>query len=730
MCGIGGIVRITPPGEPFEPIPEAWADALDTHIAWRGPDGAGRFRDKVERTDGSIVEVVLVHRRLSIIDHEGGAQPMVWRGPGGPAGGPARRAGSLVTTGRVEDPARRAGPPAGDNLIALVFNGCIYNHRELRAELEADGALFTTDHSDTEVILAHHVASRGSSVDDLPPIPLGWLVDTPPQAMHAALLWDRALDYIAGSRDAFGEKPLYKWSDGRRVAAAASTVPAIDSIRRAVGAAPAIDRATLVAWLALGSHAHSPRGVLATSRDEVSIIAPPDLPFKRGWSIRGALEWVWLFPVMLIAIAMTVVFVPALVVVLLVRSWAKGTLSRTADATNGPTRRTRRVDELHQLLSTSIANRLDADVPIGCFLSGGIDSSLIAYYANQARPGITTLCMRMPDERYDESEHAQRVADILGTNHITVDCAQDPAGDLVHIIETLGLPFGDSSILPTYWLCKAARQHIKVALSGDGGDELFMGYERHRVAGLLRWAMLPAMFYHPRLDETDPTSRSSKKARFLRAARGRGYADLVSIFDSTDLRRLIRGKRKGTGAMDQVYGRAAARRWDLAHYLPDDLLRKTDTASMLCGLEVRAPFLDSAVANFALSLPPRVHLARRETKHLLRELARRHFPPEVTHRPKQGFAIPIGQWFRTDRGGMRTLLRERLAGPEPFGIAHQALDFNMDYVHQMLDEDDEAGRGGGAAPSGTRGRDHSQRLYMLLVLAIWGQAEARLVRRE
>jgi asparagine synthase (glutamine-hydrolysing) len=625
MCGIGGILRVTKPGEAYEPIPESWLDALDAGIAWRGPDGAGRFRDRVTKPDGTIVEVALVHRRLSIIDHEGGAQPMVSeRGP------------------------------EGEGLVAVVFNGCIYNHRESREELEELGHRFASDHSDTEV-LVHTWRQR----DDLI---VGFL-----EGMFAAVIWDRNAAELIWLRDRFGEKPLYSARLDRpgSVTVAFASAPG----QLAPQAPPRLNASGLVEWLRFGF------GDPATPLEGVESDPPTPIP---RWRSRGA-----------------------------------EALRRRL------TGRARAENEIDEALRRSVGQRLDADVPIGCFLSGGVDSSLVSLHAARARPGITTLCVRMPDAAIDESVHAERVARIIGSDHHTIDVAPNPAGDLVRIIETLGLPFGDSSILPTYWLCKAARAHVKVALAGDGGDELFWGYERYAAAAWLgvtsRLALRPSLVRL--LTRRSEPSRREKWRRLSEAARGDGYLDLVSIFPRRELRRLVgrrAARRFGEGSDGRPRGARSARDWDMSNYLPGDLMRKVDTASMLCGLEVRCPMLDSTVVELANRCPKPALRNPSNRKTLLRDLARRHFPADLIDRPKQGFAIPVGEWFRSDFGGMRTLLMDLVgshaeANRPAFGRVHDVLDIDMRYVDRMIrDHTDQR-------------RDHSQRLFMLCSLAIWAR---------
>ncbi|MHC4142683.1 MAG: asparagine synthetase B family protein, partial [Planctomycetota bacterium] len=356
-----------------------------------------------------------------------------------------------------------------------------------------------------------------------------------------------------------------------------------------------------------------------------------------------------------------------------------------------------------------------------CFLSGGVDSSLVACFARKLKPDLRTFCVRMPDPRYDESVHAERVAKHLHTDHTTLDAQPDPARDLVRLINGLGQPFGDSSILPTYWVSKAAREHVKVALSGDGGDELFVGYERYMAADLLAryWQVLQKI---PRwlLRRTHPRSRLHKLGRLGEMARdfdNLGVLATESIFTNEQIADLLDEpppsplppppeSERGAGPGDRYGAMSALRRADLRTYLPDDLLCKVDAASMAVALEVRCPFLDRDLAEALVAAPIGSLIPGRKRKGLLRRIARAHLPAAVVERPKMGFAVPIGHWFRTDFGGLRGLLLDHLHSGEPFGpIRLQPLA-----VHRLLDEH-MSGR-----------RDHGQRLFGLLTLSIWARS--------
>jgi asparagine synthase (glutamine-hydrolysing) len=701
MCGIGGILRVSPPGEAApalarpaqESIPEAWLDVLDEAIRHRGPDGHGRFRDRALRADGSVVEVALVHRRLSILDHAGGAQPMVAGvarvsdavapDPSAPTSAPWPA--PMLFHGRPGDPVvyrsvvgeagpRGSGGCAPGDLVAVVFNGCIYNHRELRADLRAAGHEFVTDHSDTEV-LVHGWREWG---EDLP---------ARLEGMFSFVVWDRATARLFAARDPAGEKPLYE-SDLDGLYSFASVPAALARLLScgagvpgaARGGRPAVSMRGLREWLRFGATCWSPFDGIDEVEGRVRAIY--DRHDRGDGAMVNGMRRGWY------------------------DTWPRRGEGRL-DA-----------DRVEALLSEAVRSRLEADVPLGCFLSGGTDSSLIALmlrrYAGRAR----TFCVRMPDERFDESEIARRVAALLGADHTTLDCAARPAEDLVALIHQLGLPFGDSSLLPAHWVSRAARSVTTVALSGDGGDELFGGYERH-VANrwLRRWRLLLRALPPTAGRGAHPRSALAKAARLAGAAR-RGYAELLAVFQADDLARLLPGPEPAPTLPGPC---PDPLRFDFEWYLPFDLLRKTDTASMAVALEVRAPMLARPLVRAALAAPlddlmPRGRGGGR--KGLLRQVARRHLPAEIVDRPKMGFAIPIGEWFRTDYGGLRTLLYDRLTAREPFGPDSLGINSAIDpgFVRRMLREHDQAGS---RSPWPWKGRDHSQRLYVLLVLSIW-----------
>ncbi len=654
VCGIAGIVRVReavagpsaararaendsvtgsaaamkPTSVDADPvaIPEGWLDALASGIAHRGPDGTGRYRDRARRADGRIVEVGLVHARMTILDAEGGRQPMVRRDRGGET--------------------------------AIVFNGCVYNHRELRRELAASGERFETDHSDTEAMLRAYAvwgsnASRWASRLD---------------GMFAAAVWDRARARLVLARDRAGEKPLYAATFAGGVFAFASTVPALLALRRLVEPATPIefDPALVIEWLALGAADRPPiRGLTQVPPACVAIgpgSAPGEFSTQPYWSPPP-----------------------------------RAPAGRPHPLTP---------DTIDRLLEESVRARLDADVPLGCFLSGGIDSPLVAAHAKRLAGRLHTFTVRMPDAAYDEAPVARQIARRLGSTHDTLDCDAKPAEDLVRLIEQLGLPLGDSSLLPTHWVSRAAGRHVKVALTGDGGDELFGGYERYRAAPILARAR-PALRLVPSWPgrSAQPKSLLSKLSRLGDAARGWGYADLLAIFGSRDLPRLL--GVSGPLPPPVADPRDDAPRADFTTYLPADLLRKVDTASMAVPIEVRAPLLATTILDAALSAPLAELMPRGRRKGLLRHLAARYLPIDVINRPKSGFAIPISGWLRTDFGSLRTLMRDLLAALDAFAPIDRAVPIDPRAVTRMMDEHD------------CGSRDHGQRLYAITAVAAW-----------
>ncbi len=430
---------------------------------------------------------------MSVIDHACGAQPMVSLSQtenSEPA--PVTGEGPLFFRGDPHAAIAYSRVPTNDGLVAVVFNGCIYNHRELRRELEARGSRFVTDHSDTEVLL-HGWRAWGKGM-------FGRL-----DGMFACAIWDRRNGSLVLARDSFGEKPLYCVRENAQNAA--TTVVFSQALLPG-----------LVSSADVWATVRPPRGSRHARGSSSDGIRP------RHWTISESVTW-----------ACARCSQNPL-------SIGSGPTGAPGDAYVGlwgdvwsPRREPLSANDVDAALAAAVSGRLEADVPLGCFLSGGIDSALVCHYARSVRPDIKAFTVRMPHPDYDESEAASLTARHLGIRHEILDCDARPSEDLVQIITELGLPFGDSSLLPSMWVSRAARQHVKVALSGDGGDELFLGYDRYRALKVLgRLSRIPKGVLDGAASVvgsgSNPKSNRSRFARLLNAAAGDGYKELTAIF--------------------------------------------------------------------------------------------------------------------------------------------------------------------------------------------------------
>ncbi len=626
MCGLAGILRFDD-----QPIPPERLKKVLAHLRHRGPDGEGATM---------LGRCTLLHTRLSILDLLGGEQPM-------------------------------HVPEHGQHgQLSLVFNGEIYNHRDLRAHLVNLGHRFVSDHCDTEVLL-HGYREWG---DELPKRLHG---------MFAFAIWDDGRKRLFLCRDRCGKKPLYvRWysSLGGRELMFASLAATL------VVGAPS-DAPVTVDTTALGGYLQ-----LGYTMERSLLSGVTEVPAAHWLAIneQGKEQSD--------------------------RYWRPPPISRTSTRLGA-------VDATLEVLTEAVNTRLEADVPLGCFLSGGIDSSLIAALAQKrfvatGRGRLRTFNVAMPDLDYDESEKAQRVAKHLNTEHQTLrvdaggQAGGDVMGDLRRLMAVMGEPTADSSLLPTYWLSKATREHVKVALSGDGGDELFGGYDRYRALALLsrhRWWLncVPLQWcVRPK-----PHKSRSIRNRLLRLVHAAGvrhpagqYQRVISIFNPEMLTQLCPSVAQSQGEslpgwLEEHDAVHAAMRWDLTHYLPYDLLRKVDRASMAVALEVRCPMLDTSVCDLAGHLPAHVLMPSGRPKGLLREVATGFLPASIVQQNKRGFALPIGRWFGTS---MQKALRETVLE----GRLH-SLQFDRQGLESLID-------------AHTLGKaDHTHRLFALLMLALW-----------
>jgi len=590
MCGLTGY--LVPPGD-GEDAMLARVGAMAGAISHRGPDSRGHWADPA-------AGIALGHLRLAIVDlTDAGAQPMV------------------SSSGRY----------------VLVYNGEIYNHEDIRADLAAAGhAPDWRGHSDTEVLLAGIEA---------------WgLESTLNRAigMFAVALWDRETRRLTLARDRMGEKPLYYGWQGQGRARAFL----FGSELKALVAHPAfegeVERNVLPELLRHG-HVGEDRSIyhgIAKVRPGEIVEVSLDAPEPANWPYWSGAE--------------------------------VATRDRAAFASPEAA-----VDALEVLLLDAVGRQMMSDVPLGAFLSGGIDSStVVALMQRLSDRPVHTFSIGFHEERYNEAEHARAVAAHLGTRH--TDLYVDEA-TLLGVVPKLATmydePQADSSQIPTYLVAKLAREHVTVALSGDGGDELFAGYDRYRqgadlMRGLgrlpqpLRQAMagavraVPTGVWDAVLDPLRPT-RQGKEHNGQRLHR---LADYLRSRDTDDLhRKLVSRWRFPEAAVpgalppstlldDLAPARGALgdlermMQLDMLTYMPDDILAKVDRATMAVSLESRAPFLDHRVVEFAWGLPAELKHRDGLSKWVLRQVLYRHVPASLIDRPKMGFEVPIGLWLR------------------------------------------------------------------------------------
>jgi asparagine synthase (glutamine-hydrolysing) len=613
MCGICGIV------ESDGTVDVAALRRMVQALSHRGPDDDGTH------VDGNAG---LGFRRLSIIDLAGGHQPL------------SNEDGSLW----------------------LVFNGEIYNYRELRRELEIAGHRFRTD-TDTEVIV-HLYEDHG-------PAALNRL-----NGMFAIALWDTRDRSLFLARDRFGKKPLYYARSGDRFlfGSEPKALLAHPSFRRE------LDHEALAAYLAL-EYVPSPQSIFKGMQ---KLPAGHWLRLRDGDAVVR--RW-WTFP------------------------RPVDEHDATPDELAG---------ELRTRIVAAVERRLVADVPLGAFLSGGIDSSTVVASMAELMPAerIETFSVAFQEPSFDESTHARRVAAAFGTtHHEALFTPADLLGVLPSLYAHLDEPFADASVLPTYMLSRFTRERVTVALGGDGADELLAGYptfQAERVARLLRVPRLVNRGVLRPLVDLLPVSDANFSRDFVVKQFVRGLAEpplrrhlvWLGSFDAAEQQSLLVAPtadpfgealraRDGDGSwvdsLIELY---------VGTYLEDDILVKADRASMAASLEVRCPFLDVELVEFLARVPAHLKLHRLTTKAILKDVARGWLPPGIADRRKKGFGIPLARWLKTD---LRELLLAELATDR---LVRQGL-FRPAPVEALVREH-LSGR-----------RDNRKQLWTLLAFQLW-----------
>jgi asparagine synthase (glutamine-hydrolysing) len=619
MCGIAGFVDGPSVTSPLAPEPsQRLLRQMCEVIRHRGPNDEG-----VWVSDG----VALGMRRLSIIDISTGHQPIFNE----------------------------------DRTVWTVFNGEIYNFRELRADLIARGHRFYTA-TDTEVIVHAYEEWGTDAIARF-------------RGMFGLAIWDDRSQTLLLARDRMGIKPLYYCEAAGRLYFGSE----IKSLLCAPDVPRHIDLEALDHFL---SFLYTPRdGSIFQGIHKL----PPGhvLTWQAG---RMNVRPYWQPP-------------------------AQETFTGSeADA----------VDQLRAVLTDAVRSHLVSDVPLGAFLSGGIDSSVVVSLMSQTSGArVKTFSIGFDEPAFDELPHARRVADHLGTDHHEFIVKPDGVSILDALVRHFDEPFADSSAIPTWYVSEMAARHVTVVLSGDGGDELFGGYERY----------LP----HPRVVQFDRYSpRALRRVAAVAAAglpagvRGKNflrhvsrddagrYVDSIRFFSaddkaallSADVRRRLNGSDV-EAALAKHFAPYAHLPWpsqmmhfDADTYLPEDVLVKVDRMSMAHSIESRVPLLDNEVVAFASTLPADFKLKGGRGKHVLKELAATLLPKELVDRRKQGFGVPLGVWFR---GNMRELFSDTLLSSRSLTRGY----FRAPFIRRLVDEH-VSGR-----------RDHTLRLWQLVIFERW-----------
>lgn len=569
---------------------------------------------------------------------------------------------------QVLDLNERSNQPmtSADERFVLCYNGEVYNFRSLRAELVALGHAFATE-ADTEVLLQ---AWQQWGEDCLPRL----------RGMFAFAVWDRSKQALTLCRDRIGKKPLF-WSQGPHGLAFASELKALIPLP---GFDDTLDARGLGQYL-LHGYVNAPATIYASA----SKLSPGHLLRLSA----GRIE---------------------------VEAWHRTSFLPKSGLSEGEA-----AEELERILIEATELRMIADVPLGVFLSGGVDSSLIVALMSRSIGRVRTFSMGFEQDDYNELEHARAVAERFGTEHVEQVVKPDATALLPKLVDHFDEPFADASAIPTYLLSEMTRRSVTVALNGDGGDELFAGYKRYEgmwLAGLHGAVprVLRARVAAPLLGLLPENTRLNSFVRNLKWLNRtsllpleQGYLQTFGFFAGEQFEPLLtEDGRRRLGDPDSLYGAVLARE-DLAlvdrlmlgdqqAYLPGDVIVKTERMTMAHSLEARSPLLDQELVEFAARLPIDLKFRRGRLKHLLKRVALKHLPATLVHRRKQGFGVPVGSWFR---GELKDFLRDHLT---PSRLATAGL-LDQGRIDQLVDEH-QSGR-----------RNHQGRLWALLMLELWSR---------
>ncbi len=611
------------------------------------PDNAAAIRTDEARA--------LVHRMCGAIRHRGPDDEGVWASQGVALG---MRRLSIIDLSTGHQPIRNE-----DGRLWIVFNGEIYNFRELRAELESAGHTFYTS-TDTETIVHAYEQWGSGAIARL-------------RGMFGLAIWNAKDRSLLLARDRIGIKPLHYAVVGGRLYFASE----IKSLLEAPDVPRDLDLDSLDHFLSF----------LYTPRDRSIFAHVEKLPPGHFLTWRGgtiALEQYWQPPA---------------------DEVYRGS---EADA----------IRDLRTVLAGAVRSHMVSDVPLGAFLSGGLDSStVVGLMAEASATRVKTFSIGFDVPEFDELEHARAVANHFGTEHHEFIVKPDAVSILDRLVRHFDEPFADSSAIPTWYVSEMARRHVTVVLSGDGGDELFGGYDRYvphpRVVAFDRYS--PRAFRKVAALAASRLPHGARGKNFLRHVsrddRGR-YLDAIRFFGADEKPDLLMPEVREAlspinpeSRLARHFARYASLPWpsqmmrfDAETYLPEDVLTKVDRMSMAHSIESRVPLLDNEVIALASALPAALKIKNGRRKHVLKEVASTLLPASILDRPKQGFGVPLGIWFR---GNLRELFADTLLSP----TALQRGYFQPPFVRRIV----------GEHLAGTR--DHTLRLWQLVVFERWCQ---------
>ncbi|MBN2019735.1 MAG: asparagine synthase (glutamine-hydrolyzing) [Sedimentisphaerales bacterium] len=534
----------------------------------------------------------------------------------------------------------------------IVYNGEIYNFLEIRNELESIGYKFTSG-TDTEVILAAYFRWGASCVTKF-------------NGMWAFCIYDREKQTLFLSRDRFGIKPLYYYFDGRRFIFASE----LKAIKKH-GIPLEIDTAGLnfyfyQKYIGGESTIYKNCRKLKPSENLLFELNPRRITISKHFNLEAE-----------------------------IRKWSYVSVGE-------------RLEAVEEVLKDAVLNRLIADVPVGSFLSGGVDSSLISAIISQSKKDFDTFSIGFRDESYNELEYSKIVAEHIKTSH-HCEYMDVSEGIIQKVISEMDEPFGDSSVFPTYLLSRITRQKVTVSLSGDGGDEVFGGYDTYKAYKWAKFVPSSLVKLSRLLINAIPPSDKKvtlgfKMKRFVRdygeSCNRRHLNWMATFIDSTRANLLgesfvpaenfIRCSSEDTLLSLQLN--------DIHNYLAEDILKKVDLASMLVSLEARVPYLDYRLVPLVLSLPEKYKIRFLRTKWLLKKTAEKFLPPGIIDRPKRGFTVPVSSWITNS-----PLIREYLANRKYY----ENSPLNFDYTQRLFNEHI------------SRQSDNARELWLIFVYNFW-----------